>query len=58
MKNETGSIDMTFENSDGTLQIYDWKRCEEIRHEPEFAKSCIDHLQIQFLALCITIKCL
>ena len=25
-----GSIDMVFENSDGTLQIYDWKRCKEI----------------------------
>ena len=39
---------MIFENSDGTLQIYDWKRCEEIRHEPEFNKyaktPCIDHL--------------
>ena len=25
-----GSIDMLFENPDGTLQIYDWKRCKEI----------------------------
>ena len=25
-----GSIDMIFENKDGTLQIYDWKRCKEI----------------------------
>tara|TARA_B100000282_G_scaffold260843_1_gene209459 strand:- start:731 stop:1534 length:804 start_codon:yes stop_codon:yes gene_type:complete len=44
----SGSIDMIFENEDGTLQIYDWKRCEEIKHEPEFNKfaktPCIDHL--------------
>ena len=44
----SGSVDMTFENSDGSLQIYDWKRCEEIKHEAEFnqfAKTpCIDHL--------------
>lgn len=26
-----GSIDMVFENPDGTLQIYDWKRCKEIK---------------------------
>lgn len=26
-----GSIDMIFENPDGTLQIYDWKRCKEIK---------------------------
>jgi ATP-dependent exoDNAse (exonuclease V) beta subunit len=25
-----GSIDMLFENPDGTLQIYDWKRCKVI----------------------------
>lgn len=30
-----GSIDMIFENPDGTLQIYDWKRCKEIKkHNP------------------------
>jgi ATP-dependent exoDNAse (exonuclease V) beta subunit len=44
----SGSIDMVFENPDGTLQIYDWKRCQEIKHEPEFGKfaktSCISHL--------------
>ena len=44
----SGSIDMTFENEDGSLQIYDWKRCEEIKHEAEFNKyaitSCISHL--------------
>ena len=26
-----GSIDMVFENEDGTLSIYDWKRCKEIK---------------------------
>jgi len=44
----TGSIDMIFENPDGTLQIYDWKRCQEIKHEAEFGKfaqtTCISHL--------------
>jgi len=44
----SGSIDMVFENPDGTLQIYDWKRCKEIKHEPEFNKYaetvCISHL--------------
>ena len=25
-----GSIDMLFENPDGTLEIYDWKRCKDI----------------------------
>jgi ATP-dependent exoDNAse (exonuclease V) beta subunit len=44
----SGSIDMVFENPDGTIQIYDWKRCQEIKHEPEFNKfaltPCISHL--------------
>lgn len=44
----SGSIDMVFENPDGTLQIYDWKRCQEIKHEAEFGKyaktTCISHL--------------
>lgn len=44
----SGSIDMIYENEDGTLQIYDWKRCEEIKHEAEFGKfaktPCISHL--------------
>jgi hypothetical protein len=37
-----------FENPDGTIQIYDWKRCQEIKHEAEFGKfaltPCISHL--------------
>jgi hypothetical protein len=44
----SGSIDMIFENPDGTLQIYDWKRCQEIKHEDPFGKfaktTCISHL--------------
>lgn len=44
----SGSIDMTFENPDGTLQIYDWKRCKEISYESGFNKKaktqCISHL--------------
>lgn len=44
----SGSIDMTYENPDGTIQIYDWKRCQEIKHEAEFGKfaktTCISHL--------------
>jgi ATP-dependent exoDNAse (exonuclease V) beta subunit len=44
----SGSIDMIFENPDGTLQIYDWKRCKEIQHESNFGKysttTCISHL--------------
>ena len=43
----SGSIDMIFENPDGTLQIYDWKRCKEIQHETNFGKyattPCISH---------------
>jgi len=44
----SGSIDMIFENPDGTIQIYDWKRCKEITYESGFNKSaltpCISHL--------------
>lgn len=44
----SGSIDMVYENPDGTLQIYDWKRCQEIKHEATFSKfaktKCISHL--------------
>jgi ATP-dependent exoDNAse (exonuclease V) beta subunit len=44
----SGSIDMVFELPDGSLQIYDWKRCEEIVHEPSFLKysttDCVKHL--------------
>lgn len=33
----SGSVDMVFENpEDGTIQIYDWKRCKEIAYENTF----------------------
>lgn len=41
-----GSIDMVFRNPDGTLLIYDWKRCKEIKKHNRFqtAKTeCISH---------------
>jgi hypothetical protein len=44
----SGSIDMVFENPDGTKQIYDWKRSKEIKYEDPFKKcaqtECIKHL--------------
>jgi ATP-dependent exoDNAse (exonuclease V) beta subunit len=44
----SGSIDMVFENPDGTLQIYDWKRCQEIKYDNDFGKNaiakCIQHI--------------
>lgn len=47
----SGSIDMLFENPDGTLQIYDWKRCLHIspQHDrpdyPKFGKAkCVRDL--------------
>ena len=44
----SGSIDMVYENPDGTLQIYDWKRSKEISYESykdKCAKTeCIRHL--------------
>jgi CRISPR/Cas system-associated exonuclease Cas4 (RecB family) len=44
----SGSIDMIFENPDGTIQIYDWKRCKSIEYEA-FGDSraitpCIAHM--------------
>ena len=43
-----GSIDMIFENKDGSLQIYDWKRCRDIKKNDAFGKcankECIEHL--------------
>ena len=44
----SGSIDMIFENEDGTLQIYDWKRSKEISKTNSWNKyaitECIDYL--------------
>lgn len=43
-----GSIDMIYENLDGTLSIYDWKRSKEINTSTSFNKfaltECICHL--------------
>ena len=43
-----GSIDMVYENPDGTLTIYDWKRAKEITKSSGFDKfavtSCVNHL--------------
>ena len=42
-----GSIDMVFKNSDGTLSIYDWKRCKNIKKENPWQSAktkCIEHL--------------
>jgi ATP-dependent exoDNAse (exonuclease V) beta subunit len=43
-----GSIDMVYENPDGTLSIYDWKRSKEITKANNWNKfainSLIDHL--------------
>ena len=41
-----GSIDMLFENKDGSLVIYDWKRCKEIKKDNRFESaktSCVSH---------------
>lgn len=42
-----GSIDMIFKNKDGSLEIYDWKRCKEIKYVNNYQKAvtpCIKHL--------------
>ena len=42
-----GSIDMVFENPDGTLQIYDWKRCKEIKKDNKWDSAitpCISNI--------------
>jgi CRISPR/Cas system-associated exonuclease Cas4 (RecB family) len=36
-----GSIDMVYENEDGTLSIYDWKRCKDISKINTFNKYAI-----------------
>ena len=43
-----GSIDMVFENKDGTLELYDWKRSKQIKYTNDFESShtdCIKHLE-------------
>ncbi len=43
-----GSIDMIFKNDDGTISIYDWKRCKEISSNSRYNQfaitECIEHL--------------
>ena len=42
-----GSVDMLFENPDGTLQIYDWKRSKKVVKENKWSSAivdCISHL--------------
>jgi ATP-dependent exoDNAse (exonuclease V) beta subunit len=43
-----GSVDMIYENPNGTLLIYDWKRCKEIVKENAYGSTatteCIQHL--------------
>ena len=43
-----GSIDMVYENNDGSLMIYDWKRTKDITKSSAFMKyaltECISHL--------------
>jgi hypothetical protein len=44
----SGSIDMVYKNSDGTLDIYDWKRSKEIVKTCRYGKTaitdCIDYI--------------
>jgi CRISPR/Cas system-associated exonuclease Cas4 (RecB family) len=43
----SGSIDMVYEDSDGLLQIYDWKRSREIKKANPWQSShveCINHI--------------
>jgi hypothetical protein len=44
----SGSIDMVYENPDGSLMIYDWKRCVKIDKTNGFGKwattECISHI--------------
>lgn len=39
-----GSIDMVFENEDGTLSIYDWKRCKEINMDNNWNKFATNEI--------------
>ena len=43
-----GSIDMVYENNDGSLMIYDWKRAKDIKKSEPFMKyaltECISHM--------------
>lgn len=43
-----GSVDMIYENQDGTLSIYDWKRCKEISRINTFNKFANNELICHF----------
>jgi ATP-dependent exoDNAse (exonuclease V) beta subunit len=43
-----GSIDMVYINEDGTLSIYDWKRCKSIDRHSNFNKKSI-HEKLQHI---------
>jgi ATP-dependent exoDNAse (exonuclease V) beta subunit len=58
--NIAGSVDMLFENPDGTLQIYDWKRSKEISHVNGYDKgtgpvSHMDHCNYNHYSLQLNI---
>ena len=36
-----GTIDMVYKNTDGTLSIYDWKRCKAIKKTNNFGERVI-----------------
>ena len=39
-----GSIDMIYKNDDGTLSIYDWKRCKEIKKDNKWETASLECL--------------
>jgi len=39
-----GSIDMVYENPDGTLEIYDWKRCKDIIKDNDWNETATNPL--------------
>lgn len=42
-----GSVDMLYQNEDGTLEIYDWKRSKQIKTENRWGSGitkCVSHL--------------
>ena len=43
-----GSIDMVYENPDGSLMIYDWKRCKDISTINTFNQYAITHCISQY----------
>ena len=57
----SGCIDMVAENEDGTLSIFDWKRCKDIKRTNYFGQRCLvkglQHIHdTSTLALCDEIE--